>query len=520
MALRKKTSNNKTRDYVVFYLNGERVEVRGADLFLPLANYLRERRNLTGTKITCAEGDCGACTVLVSKPKNRADGGTFKSINSCIAYVYLLDLCHVVTIEGIQNADGTPNPLQQSFATHHGAQCGFCTPGFICALSAMNEDLLREKATRADDKKVKNYTTGNLCRCTGYQPIIEAATNVDLKNFPSLEKRYLKKDLSRHKELSKLSKIPFQAEFSLSQSTGKLFLPNTLKQATAFFKSNPTCRLTAGASDLGVLTNKGRLQQKVVMGLGHIDELHQFGLKKIKGKSYYYVGAQVTLSQLEDPIKKYFPEFSTLLHIFASPQIKNKATLIGNAANASPIADSIPFLVVSGARFHLVSGKKERIIPADQFYLGYKKLDLRSDEIIVGISIPLLEKGMEQKLMKLSLRRDLDISAVTFAVQLKRHKGKIEKCRLAFGGVGPTVARITQLEKLFEGSILDEQTIALAAKMLPNLIYPISDVRGSAEHRLRLAQNCLLKWGQLPPLHELINQENFKKLPTGECFHV
>jgi xanthine dehydrogenase small subunit len=473
----------ENRNKIITTINSKRVEIDGEKAFMPLANYLREGACLTGTKVVCAEGDCGACTVLLARDVGADGKLKFNSFNSCIIPLYLIDGAQVVTIEGLKKSDTELHPVQESMVACHGAQCGYCTPGFICAMAGMVEDAKGEQKP-ITEKKAKNYLTGNLCRCTGYKPIIEAAVNIDLNKTELLKDRY-----HNPSWLNEMKKIK-STSMTMTFDNKSIFLPVKLDEALEAKNKDRDMRLIGGSTDIGVVVNKGKLTTPKAMALYHIDEL-----KKIShDDKYISVGATVTLSEFERYVEKLIPELKQMLHIFASPQIKNQGTLVGNVVNASPIADTIPYLMASDARVVLKSVKGERDVLMPDFYLGYKKLDMDPSEIVIGIKIPLPKKSEQTRLYKVSVRRDLDISAVTFAGMIEVEKGTIKNARIAMGGVAATVLRLKEIESKLQGMDFNRKTFEEAAAMMPTLINPLSDLRASKEYRMLLAKNFFLKF--------------------------
>ncbi|MBU6152799.1 MAG: FAD binding domain-containing protein [Bdellovibrionales bacterium] len=468
------------RTTVVFFLNGKRHEVGSDQAFQTVSDFLRYERGLTGTKVVCAEGDCGACTVLVSRFR-AGKLQPYQSINSCIAYVYSLHRTHLITVEGLKRGQEL-HPVQAAMVERQGSQCGYCTPGFVCSMALLAEDAKRE-GFRPDEKKVRNYTTGNLCRCTGYAPILEAGVAMDLDRVQALSSFYGDDRIEAEFSAIRVEGIRIRGE-------GKeVFLPIDLTEAVQERASDPTVRLSAGTTDLGVVSNKGKLKLTRLLSLQEVESLHL--IKKTGNR--IRVGARASLHQLERSLADEFPEFSRMLRIFASPQIKNSATLVGNLMNASPIADTIPFLRVAEVLVLIASPQGERRVGINDFILpGYKKLDLRSDELVVGIEIPLSDH--RYKLYKVSNRKDLDISAVTFAARYRLKDGAFESFSLALGGVGASVLRMGGIEAQVLGKPLSLNLFRALANTLPGEITPITDVRGSAGYRLRVAQNLLLKF--------------------------
>ncbi len=460
------------------YINGERVEVRGADAFLMLSDYLRYRRRLTGTKIVCAEGDCGACTVLRAFPQPGKNGFRFQSLNSCIMPLFLADGSHLITIEGLRE-NGRLNELQDKMCSFNGAQCGFCTPGIVMALTEMFEN----KKT-VTEKTVKNYLTGNLCRCTGYTPIIEAACAVEPEKLKRVRERYGNKAIEN--ELSKCFKVPVQIEH------GKkiYFSPVTAVEAARFKSKNKSVKIFSAATDLGVQVNKGFISNEINLALHQIPELYT--LKKTGSR--IFVGAKVTLTELEKFVADLVPEFEKFLRIFASAQIKNVATLAGNVVNGSPIGDTLPFLQVAGAVVELRGSKGPRQVKFNKFYKGYRQADLKSDEIVTGIHFDIPAANETVRLFKVSQRKDLDISCVNAGFRMTIKDGKVAEARIAFGGVGPTILSLPKTEGFLKGRALDADTVQQSVALIAKEIYPRSDVRGQADYRVALSQNLFRKF--------------------------
>ncbi len=476
------------RDYSLIYLNGVRKEVRGREALLMLADWLRKEEGLTGTKIVCAEGDCGACTVLRAFPQIDNNPLQFEAINSCIATVAQMDGSHLLTVEGIQNGQEL-SPVQKAMRECHGSQCGYCTPGFVMALTGA-----LEKHQSLDKKTACNYLTGNLCRCTGYQPIIEAAITAKQSEEHSVSKRYLTKDtvadLSHHQKESLLIKSGLIT----------FFAPVTLQEAVQFASENPGFKVLGAATDMGVQTNKGKPLPKHLLSLHLISELYEVR----KEDTRISVGARVTLAQLRRAVEKTNPEFAVFLNLFASPQIKNAATLVGNIANASPIGDTLPFLLVSHGKVHVASIEKgsvqKREIAFSELFLDYKKLALKPSEIITHVSFDETCQDQILKIYKVSQRKDLDISTVSGAFLLKTSlqgkDKKIEEARLAYGGVAATPVRLPEAEKALQGKVLDSKLIHEVSELIGKIISPQTDLRGSQTYRKVLAMNLFKKYGR------------------------
>lgn len=471
--------DNAMRKSIVLYLNGKREDVKPEHSFMSVAEFLRYKKGLTGTKIVCSEGDCGACTILVS----RLVAGSmtpYKSLNSCISFLYLLDRCHLITVEGVGEISHM-HPVQKSMVESHGAQCGYCTPGFICAMAQMSNDL-KKLNKKPCEKKVKNYLSGNLCRCTGYEPIIKAGLNIDMSKVETFESFY-------HNELIGQDLNSLDPHISVSYLDKSVYLPSTLEEALEYKSKNQNTSLVAGATDLGVVHNKGKVNLIDILSLNNISSMYEIK-NNIDSVEF---GAKVGLTSVEQACLKDFPEFSSMLHIFASPQIKNTATLVGNIINASPISDTTPFLRVAEAKLKLVSASKVRVVDINEFIKdGYKKLDIGGDEIVQSVIIPKTQH--KYKLYKVSVRKDLDISTVTFACRYKMNKDLIEDISLAFGGVGAYVIRPFALEDKIKGQKLSQSHFKNYAKEVRSMMQPLSDHRGSCEYRYQLCENLMLRF--------------------------
>jgi xanthine dehydrogenase small subunit len=488
------------RNHVVFYLNGTRREVGAEQARLMLADYLRYSAGLTGTKIVCAEGDCGACTILRYDARVGSTAGTstllFLPVNSCILPVAQLDGCSIVTVDALGDAQGAPEkltPVQDSMRTCHGSQCGFCTPGFVMALTGLVEKkLCAKKPGPITEQEAKNACTGNLCRCTGYQPIVQAAMNLKLDQCSSVAKRFFSK--SQALELRKIRK----SAVLLSTDDFEYFAPVDVKQAQRYLAKHKDARVLGAATDLGVVHNKGKLKLIRLVSLHLISEL--FEIEKVKGSSAgsrLLIGARVTLSEVREALKRPFPEAARFFDLFASPQIKNVATLVGNVANASPIADTPPFLLVSDTVIHILGPKGRRAVPLEQFFVAYRKTALKPGELILSIEFSVPEKTESVSIQKVSERKDLDISSINAAFRVRwENKGqrKIQDFRIALGGVAATPIRLAKTEKFLNGAKLDASTVERAAELVQSEIEPLSDVRGSAAFRRVLVDNVFRRF--------------------------
>lgn len=453
----------QNRSKAVFFLNGERHEVDGPAAGMMFADYLRYQTHLTGTKIVCAEGDCGACSILRifvgagQKPKY------YQAINSCIMTVAQMDGSSLVTVEylGKEKADA----VQEHMVNAHGSQCGFCTPGFVMAIRGLFEKERREITLQ----KAKNALTGNLCRCTGYKQILDAVLSASRDKIrPLFEEAW-------HADMEKSLRTAAKKPLLIQSGPFEFYAPTTIKHAAAYLAKNKDAKIVAAGTDLGVQVNKGKNSYQHVLSLHLIADLYAI---KIKG-SRVTVGARVTLESLRIGLKDSIPTLSSYLDIFASPQIKHVATLVGNLCNASPIGDTLPFLLAMNAVVYVV-GKSTRKIPIENYFLGYRSTALKKGELVTAVEFDIPMKGDSIYLYKTSQRKDLDISAVNGAIRL----GK--EVRVALGGLAPIPCRLLSVEKLLEKGLKDE-----ALQKMQEEIKPISDVRGSGAFRRLLAKNFL-----------------------------
>jgi xanthine dehydrogenase small subunit len=478
------------RDYLLLYINGQRYEIRGDKAFMPLSDYLRYELGAVGTKVVCAEGDCGACTVLQGKLNN--DQLAYQPVNSCIQYLYQLDCSHLVTIEGLKlpNIKGSAalNPVQEAMVACQGAQCGYCTPGFVVTMFDFLTHYPREKMPTACD--FQEALTGNLCRCTGYESIIKAGLSVERDQMPAIESLFRPNEIITAFQDALMHSVELSGS-NFDGETRLFFAPNTVEDAIALKQRYPEATVIQGGTDISVACNKRGLEPSVIVSLANwpasLNAIQEFDDR-------ISVGAKTTLMALEAYANDKIPALSAILKTFGGPQIKYAGTLAGNIANGSPIADTLPFLMVMNAELRLQGADGIRKININQFYQGYKKLNLKPDELIIQIEIPKPLGNEHLKLYKISRRKHLDISSFTAAIRLQMQGETIEKASLAFGGVGPVVLRLSKTEAFLTGKTLTLPVFEDAAQIACSEITPISDVRGSQDYRMQLAENILLKF--------------------------
>ena len=476
------------RDHLVLFVNGKRREVHDSDCFLSLSDFLRSRLGLTGTKIVCSEGDCGSCTVLVGRTESGAI--RYLPIDSCIRFMFQLDGCHVVTIEGLAGAPGNGNltPIQQAMVDCHGSQCGFCTPGFVMAMTGTCEGMNGHSLGEDD---WRHELTGNLCRCTGYTPILKAAMQAD--ESAKLNDRY-PADAIRD-QLGAVKEDTLDLRGECGGAGRRAFCPTTLDEVIAFRRDHPDAKIVAGATDVGVQLNKRAIEPATFLDLNRVAELEGVELVSSDTNGRMIVaGARATWTDILDVCREAVPEFAEIVSIFGSPQIRHVGTIGGNIINASPIADSLPFLMVMDAELELAGPAGRRTVNINDFYHGYKKFDLRPDELLAKLRIPLPRPDDLLRLYKVSRRRDLDIATFTAAIRVWLDGETINEARLAYGAVGPTVIRLRRTEEFLSGQPFAEEIMREAGDVAVSEIKPIADVRGSKDYRNQLARNVLLKF--------------------------
>ena len=465
------------RDYVLMFVNGQPVRVGGDDVFLTLSDFLRRRRGLTGTKVVCAEGDCGSCAALIGRVE--VDRIRYAAVTSCIQIVFQLDGAHVVTIEGLRDGRAL-NPVQRAMVACQGSQCGFCTPGFVVSLCGMMQG-----GKKLDTEEVRRGLVGNLCRCTGYDSILRAATSVDPASLNSLDAMY------PPAPIVDVLRRATSEEVRIDTAPGRRFYKPTAVEAAVRFRSeNPGCVVIAGATDMGVVYNKRMRSIDVALSTAGLADLRTVSCDG----DALYAGACATLTALEIAALEHLPELGRFLAYFGSPLIKNAGTLGGNLVTGSPIGDTIPALMVLEADVDVTGVPGRRRVPMSAFYTGYRKTVLGPDELLTGVRIPLPRAGETFRLYKVSRRKDLDISGFGAAIWMRQGNGIVDDVRIVYGGVGPMVMRMSKAEAVIRGHAPTLERFAEAGRVARDEVTPITDVRGSEQYRRTLAQNILLKF--------------------------
>ena len=439
-------------DPIRFILNDQPVELDGVSPMTTLLDWLREHRGLTGTKEGCAEGDCGACTVVLE----RGDG-RHEAINSCIALLGQIDGQSVRTIEGLRGPHGAPHPVQTAMAESDATQCGFCTPGFVMSAYAFAAG-----GEKPDLDTIHDALAGNLCRCTGYRPIVEAMTKV--AGLP-VEPAVVAPDRAA------------SATFC-----GTFHEPRSLAELLALRAQHGDALLLAGATDLGLLASRSRKPPESVIHLAHVPELTAI----TQSDKEITIGAAASYARAMPALIASYPALKIYLARLGSRQIRTMGTLGGNIGTASPIGDMPPVLIALEARLKLASTRGVRELLLEDFFLAYRKTALAADEVIQSITVPKLSPGEVFFCDKLSKRRDQDISTVAAGYRLRIKKGRIEDARIAFGGMAATPMRA----KAVEAALLRDG-FAAAADALATAFKPIDDWRGTGTYRLQAAKNLL-----------------------------
>ena len=443
---------------VTFLLNGETVEVETAPT-QTLLNWLRETKNLTGTKEGCNEGDCGACSVMVS------DDTGARTFNACILFMPQLEGKAVRTVEGLAEPDGALHPVQQAMIDHHGSQCGFCTPGFVVSMATAH------LSGRTDHDDV---LAGNLCRCTGYAPIIRAAEAAENAPIPP-----------------HMRDAPSSADFKLPEETQKIPAPNapTTSDALAqWYLAHPKGTLIAGATDVGLWVTKHFADLGEVAFLSRCKDLQQIG---DNGRSLR-IGAAVTMTDVLSAVRALHPSYADMIRRYGSEQVRNAATIGGNIANGSPIGDNPPALIALDATLHLRRGDDRRDLPIEDFFLEYGKQDRKEGEFVEAVTLP--KSAPNLRCYKLSKRFDQDISAVCGCFNVTLDGDIITHARIAFGGMAGTPMRAAATEAALIGQRMSIETFQSAASALTSDFTPLSDMRASAEYRMQAAQGQLARY--------------------------
>jgi xanthine dehydrogenase small subunit len=465
------------RNRIRFYRRGRLIERDDLAPDATLLDYLRLEERATGTKEGCAEGDCGACTVVL---RRLEDGrAVYRPVNACIMLAGQADGADIITVEDLAN--GELHPVQRSMVDHHGSQCGFCTPGFVMALFGLYHRGDGDGATR---ERVVEAISGNLCRCTGYRPIVDAGVEACSRTASD---KFSRDDTEAAARLKAIA----DGDDVIVGTTERFFAaPSTIKSLAQLYARHPDATLVSGATDVGLWITKELRRLPKVIWLGRVQDLDKIE----EGTAELRFGAMVRVEDAAPALAAIDSDLGELIRRFGGWQVRNAATIGGNIANGSPIGDSPPALIALGARLELRRGDEVRTIPLENFFLDYRKQDRAPGEFVVAVSIPKLAKDERFRCFKLSKRYDQDISAVMSAVKLKLRDGKIAAARIAFGGMAGVPKRAKSTEASLIGiPAADATAIEQAVAAIDDDFKPLSDMRASAPYRVAAAKALVTK---------------------------
>jgi xanthine dehydrogenase small subunit len=464
-------------DPIRFFFQGEVREVTGAAPTRTILQHLREDLHCTGTKEGCAEGDCGACTVVIG---SLEDGGVkLKAVNSCIQFLPTLDGKALFSVEDLQQPDGALHPVQQALVECHGSQCGFCTPGFAMSLWGL---YLEQDGATPSRAQIDDTLSGNLCRCTGYRPIIDAARR--MCELP-------KAGFDRAALAGELAALQRDGSFEYTGDGKRFFAPRTLAELIELRSGHPQAVLLAGCTDVGLWVTKQMRELGEIIYLGQVAELKAI----VERDGMIDIGAGASLNDAYGAVCRHYPdELSEMWQRFASLPIRNAGTLGGNVANGSPIGDSMPWPIALGSQVVLNGPGGERVLALEDFYLGYQQKDMRAGEFVQSVRVPLPKAGVRFRTYKLSKRFDQDISAVCAAFAVTLDGDRVAFARIAFGGMAATPKRAAAAEAVLLGAPWTEDTLREAMAALAKDYAPLSDMRASSAYRMQTAQNLLRRF--------------------------
>ncbi|MBS0297065.1 MAG: xanthine dehydrogenase small subunit [Proteobacteria bacterium] len=469
------------RETIRFLLDGEPRELGGVDPTLTVLQLLRGPLRRPGTKEGCAEGDCGACTVALGEfdAKGKVQ---WRAVNACILFAPMLDGRALMTVESLKQGDAL-HPVQQAMVQTHGSQCGFCTPGFVMSL------WVRDQKGAGCDMPVEDVLAGNLCRCTGYGPIAEAAAVAD-----GLPKPKTVDQASALKALDVAESLGLAWDDPQAGRTRRWFSPRSLAELADLAEQYPQAVILAGATDVGLWVTKQHRALDTVIWIGDVAELKTMA----ETEAGLRIGAGVRYSDAYAALAERLPDLGEMMRRLGSVQVRNSGTIGGNIANGSPIGDMPPALIAAGATLTLRLGGKTRDLPLEDYFLAYGKQDRAPGEFVEAVTVHPAGPDRFYRVYKLSKRFDQDISAVCAGIALDIKDGQIEAARIAFGGMAATPKRASNAEQALAGQAFDEATVDLACKALETDFAPIDDMRASAAYRMASAKNLLrrayLEW--------------------------
>lgn len=446
-----------------------------------LLNYLRSKPEHRGVKEGCAEGDCGACTIVIAELNENNNDIVYKAVDSCLVLLPSIHGKQIITVENLaENIDGKKklHPVQQAMIDYYGSQCGFCTPGFIMSMFSIYKNF-----TNPSKEEILDALTGNLCRCTGYEPIIKAS------EAACSCKKEDKFNHSKNEIIALLKQIPDESIEIITENF-KYFIPNNLDDALILKNKYQHAQIINGSTDISLRITKKHDKFLEIIDLSHVKDINYFK----EENDVIKIGSGTRLETIKQKIEKYYPEFSKILGVFGSKQIRSVATIGGNIGSASPIGDTIPILLCLDAKINIISINGSRVVEIDQFIKGYRQTDLSQNELIESIEIPINTDFTYFKAYKISKRKDLDISTLSGTFGLKVKNGIVEKARIAYGGMSAFTSRVTDAENYLIGKKLDNNTILEILPLIKQKYTPLSDARAEAETRSIASQNLILKF--------------------------
>ena len=465
-----------------FLLNGVEQTIDGIKPDTTLLNWLRLHKTLTGTKEGCGEGDCGACTVAVAS-LNASGQITYKAVNACILFLPMLDGLSITTVEGLRQTNGDLHAVQDAIITHHGAQCGFCTPGFVMSLYAGYENGLDDNR-----QNIQQILSGNLCRCTGYGPLIDAGLSA-ARHMPSPDQKTAQIARQQNEITYLQSRQNDTGMLAIETTDQAFYAPRQMSDLETLAATYPDATFLAGGTDIGLWVTK---QHRHIHRFIYLGAVH--ALKTIsRDDDHIHIGAAVSHAEAMDALAEDYPGLSEVWQRFGSAQVRYSGTVAGNIANGSPIGDMSPCFLALGAMLTLNHGGTRRTLALDDFFISYGKQDRKPGEFVESISLPRLASNDICYAYKISKRFDQDISAVLMAVRVRLDGQMITNIRIGFGGMAATPSRGYQLEQALKGHDCSQPLPEQAVAALASDFQPISDMRASGEYRLLVAENLLRK---------------------------
>jgi xanthine dehydrogenase small subunit len=468
-----------TRSSLRFILNADDVTLNDVPATRTLLDWLRLEQRLKGSKEGCAEGDCGACTVLIGRLR---DGVLrYQGVNACIALMGGLDGAHIVTIEHLSGPGGKLHPVQQAMVETHGSQCGFCTPGIVMSLYALWME--NPKPTQFD---VETALQGNLCRCTGYSPIIKAAMQISSHGEPGADPLVAE----RAAMTARLEALKDGALLDMGAGRDRILVPQSVDQLAALYAAHPEATLVRGGTDVGLWITKFMRDIGPIIFIGEVPELNRI----TRTPDALHLGAAVSYADARAPMVELFPSLQPLWDRIGGAQVRNMGAVGANIANGSPIGDSPPPLIALGADIVLRHGDVRRRVKLEDFYIAYGKQDRQPGEFVEEVIVPTLKGGEQLACYKISKRRDEDISSLCGAFWLKLDAGRVADLRIAYGGMAATPKRARAVEQMLVGKVWSDASIEAALSAYATDYQPLTDMRASAEYRLVAARNLLRRF--------------------------